>query len=116
VRLDYPSKRLRVSAPIPQVKEVEKKEVRKGMSQKLPWVAAAVIIIGIAAIGAWALSTPGPTVTPTPSVPAQQTGGIDSWIAGIWGSGVFPSELWSAHIYPSQGTISASWGTVFGKF
>lgn len=117
-RLDYPSKRLRAPAPIPEVKEIKeikRKEVRKGMSQKLPWVAAAIIIIGVAAVGAWALSRP--TVPPTPSTPAPGVPGtsMDSWSANLWGSGVVPSELWSANIYPSQGTVSAVWSTVIQK-
>ena len=115
VRLDYPPKKLRAPAPIPEVKEIKRKEVRKGMSQKLPWVAAAIIIIGVAAVGAWALSTPGPTVTPSaPSAPTPglPTNTLDSWGANVWGSGVVPSELWSANVYPTQGTISATWNTV----
>jgi hypothetical protein len=37
---------------------IKRKEVSKGMSGRLPWVAAAVVIVIIAGLGAWALSMP----------------------------------------------------------
>ena len=109
VRLDYPPKRLRAPTPPPEIK---RKEVRKGMSQKLPWIAAAIIIIGVAAVGAWVLSTPGPAVTPTAPTPSGAGVGIDTWNTAVWGSGTFPSDLWSTSVYSSQGTITATWNTV----
>jgi hypothetical protein len=65
------------------------------MSERLPWVAAAVIIIGIAVLGAWVLTAPGvPVVQPTVLPPSAET-----WSASVWGSmGTVASELWSGAI------------------
>ena len=59
-RLDYPSR----AAGAPIIMKTQK-EVSKGMSGRLPWVAAAVIIVIVAALGAWALSTPSTPATAT---------------------------------------------------
>ncbi|MEM2192158.1 MAG: hypothetical protein QXG38_00915 [Candidatus Hadarchaeales archaeon] len=37
---------------------IEKKEVEKGMSGRLPWVAATIVIVIAAGLGAWALTQP----------------------------------------------------------
>jgi hypothetical protein len=50
---------------------MEKKEVSKGMSGRLPWVAATVVIVIAAGLAAWALSQP--PVSPGPVAPAQGT-------------------------------------------
>ncbi len=57
-RLDYQY------AGAPRIK-MEKKEVRKEMTSKLPWVAAATIIVIVVGLGAWTLLGQAPAGTAT---------------------------------------------------
>jgi len=101
VRLDYTPKRVR--APKKIVEEEIRPEVRSKMSERLPWVAAAVIIIGIAAIGAWVLTAPGPSVAPsvTPST------GMDSWSGALFGTGTYPGDMWASAVGGAASPTSA---------
>ncbi|MEW6221709.1 MAG: hypothetical protein AB1476_00085 [Candidatus Hadarchaeota archaeon] len=74
VRLDY------VPGPVgaPRIKKLEK-EVRKGMSSRIPWVAATLIIVVAAGLGAWMLSTP---LTTTIGNRVEGWGGAVSTTAG----------------------------------
>jgi len=60
----------------PKVK-FEKKEVSKAMTSKLPWIAAAAIIV-VAAVGAWA-------IIGTPVAPSGETGDWNSVASGTLG-------------------------------
>jgi len=51
---------------------IEKKEVRKEMISKLPWVAAATIIVVVVGLGAWALLGQAPAGTASISAVAGQ--------------------------------------------
>jgi hypothetical protein len=107
IRLDYPPKVLRAPRP-PASPEMKRMEVRKGMAQRLPWVAAAIVIIVVAALGAWVLTVP-PAVPPAPAVPATE-----SWTASVWGTTTAPSlEAWGAGFWVGGGALSAeSWGAL----
>jgi len=78
VRLDY------VPGPVGAPKLKIEREVKKGMSSKLPWIAATVIIVVAAGLGAWALATPA---TPPSSVGGTAT------ITGVAGGGQFALGL-----------------------
>jgi ssRNA-specific RNase YbeY (16S rRNA maturation enzyme) len=68
VRLDY------VPGPVGAPKLKIEREVKKEMSSRLPWVAATVIIVVAAGLGAWALSTPSTTVNPSTGGAGTATG------------------------------------------
>jgi rubredoxin len=73
--------------------KVERREVRKAMAQRLPWVAAAVIIVVAVGLAAWALM-PAPAVKPVVEGPWQQ------WWRAILGVpvGTTSTEGWSGSI------------------
>lgn len=74
---------------------IEKKEVNKSMSGRIPWVAATVVIVIVAGLGAWALSTP--TTTNPSSASGAQWGAISSLRGATLGPGVITAP----------GTVSA---------
>jgi hypothetical protein len=104
IRLDYPPKILRAPKP-PVPLEIKRREVRKGMAQRLPWVAAAIVIIVVAALGAWVLTMPAVPPVPAPAVPVTE-----SWTLSIWGTGAFPAEAWGAGIWGSGMVPAEGWG------
>jgi hypothetical protein len=70
VRLDY------VPGPVGAPKLKIQREVKKEMSSRLPWVAATIIIVVAAGLGAMALSTPTTTVNPPTGASTGTFGGI----------------------------------------
>ena len=107
----------------------EKKEVQKEMTSKLPWVAAATIIVIVVGLGAWALLGQAPAGTASISAVAGQgvvfadviPGGNASGIENVYiiTSGYTETENLSGHaniigvIETSTGSCNIAYETTF---
>lgn len=85
---------------------VEKKEVRKEMTSRLPWVAAVLIIV--AAVGAWAIygGTPAAQPTPTPTPTPGKAATISVGGSNVVFTGAIPAESGIENIYIMRHKVS----------
>jgi hypothetical protein len=110
MRLDY----VPGSVGAPRIKKLEK-EVRKGMSSRIPWVAATLVIVVAAGLGAWMLSTPLAKGAPFGSVETWNgtTSGAAGWTSLTSSSGSLRQV--SAVPGTAQVNVPIGWGLIGGR-
>ncbi|MEM2866595.1 MAG: hypothetical protein QW098_05605 [Candidatus Hadarchaeales archaeon] len=115
VRLDYQPSTLPQGAP------QKIKEVREGMTRKLPWVAAAVVIVVAVGLGSWLWLQPAAVTTgwnATVSVSGPLSGPIAvGLLQGSYGDFGIENIFIMVHANKSQwnGKAPEEWGTTYGS-
>ncbi|MEM0358480.1 MAG: hypothetical protein QXG22_00495 [Candidatus Hadarchaeales archaeon] len=116
VRLDY-----KPHTTLPQGAPQKIKEVREGMARKLPWVAAAVVIVVAVGLGSWLWLQPA-AVTPGWNAMVNVSGPLSGPIAvgllsGPYGDFGIENIFIMVHANQSQwkGKAPEEWGTTYGS-